>query len=161
MKQLLQITLLLCISFSTLAQSPSLLEKGYKLYEEENYTEALKVFEKAAAETPDNPEIYYLMGVCRSLTDDNYTALQNFALAIELDPSYAEAYYETGYAHFLMGKLEKALEAFDKAIELRPDYAEAYINRGSLKCMLEDAEGAKKDWDKAASLGAALPVSGC
>jgi tetratricopeptide (TPR) repeat protein len=161
MKNLNWIFIFMVLSGPLMSQDTSLLDTGYAHYENGDYDKALLVLEKAAIQSPDNPEVFYLMGVCQSLSEDNYSALKSFARAIELDPGYAEAYYETGYAHFLMGKLEKSLEAFDKAIQLRPNYAEAYVNRGSLKCMLEDPEGAKKDWDKAADLGAALPVREC
>ena len=101
------------------------------------------------------------MGVCRSISGDNYTALQEYEKALRIDPTYAEAFYEKGYALYLMGKLDQSLAAFDKAIELRPDYAEAYVNRGSLKCMSGDGAGAEEDWNRAAELGAALPVRDC
>ncbi len=161
MKVAFLISMMWLLSAIGYAQELSLLDSGYAYYEVAEYKKAIEVFEQAVIETPENPELYYLMGVCRSLSGDNYHAIRDYEKAIELSPDYAEAYYEKGYASYLMGELKKAMSAFDKAIELRPNYAEAYVNRGSLKCMDGDSEGAEKDWDKAAELGAALPVRDC
>ncbi len=161
MKRILLVSLLLSIASLAQAQKMSLLDSGYAFYDAGEYDKAIKIFERGIDATPDNAELYYLLGVCQSLNGDNYTAIQNYEKAIALAPDYAEVYYEKGYAHYLMGKLEQAMEAFDKAIALRPNYAEAYVNRGSLKCMQGDSTGAEADWEKAASLGAALPVRKC
>ncbi len=58
----------LFLTHLSLAQDPEeYLNAGYDKYLEEDYKGAILDFNKAAAYNPDNAEIYYLRGVCRSL----------------------------------------------------------------------------------------------
>lgn len=138
-----------------------LLDRGYDLYEDGQYDQAIRVFEKAALLDSSNAEIFYLMGVSRSLNGDNDGALKNYERALKLKPEYAEVYYEIGYSNFLQGNTEEALKGFNQAIAIREEYPEAYLNRGSVKCMMGDKEGAEKDWEVAKKYGMSLPQAGC
>lgn len=167
MKNTIQIIMLTIIaSFvgrQALAQDSfeQLMDEAYALYEMQSYEEAIAAFGKAAVVKPDEPEVYYLRGVCRSLLGEMEKALVDYDKALALDPEYAEVYFEKGYLYFMESELEKALENFNKAIDLNPEYGEAFQNRGTLKCMMEDKKGAKEDWEKAKSLGVDVPFNDC
>lgn len=139
----------------------SLLNIGHRNYELGDYTEAIKYLNKAAELDGQNPEIFYLLGVCKSQLQLNKEAIQDYDLALAIDPTYAEVYFEKGYSLFVTGKLEEAIEAFDQSIILKPDNSVAYVNRGSVKCILGDKEGAMADWKKAEELGAPIPEQDC
>ncbi len=139
----------------------SLIDIGHRNYELGEYKIAIDYFERALQQDSNNPEIYYLMGVCKSQIQLNKQAIIDYNKALELDFSFAEVHFEKGYSLFMLGKLEEAILAYDKAVSLRPENAVAYVNRGSVKCILGDKEGAMADWKKAEELGAPIPEQDC
>lgn len=154
--------LLLCTSIFCHAQTTrELIDIGHRNYELGEYAEAIEYLNKAADKDNKNPEIFYLLGVCKSQMQQNEEAIKDYNLALALDPSYAEVYFEKGYSLFALNQLDEAIEAFDKSIKLQPNNAVAYVNRGSVKCIKGDKEGAMKDWKKAEELGAPLPEQEC
>lgn len=157
------VLVLVCLSGKLIAQQQAkeLVDTGYENYQKGNYEEAVNYFLKAAEIDSEDPEIYYLAGVCKSQLMQNEAAIDFYEKALALDPDYAEVHYEKGYSYFLMNEYEKAIASFDKAVESKPDYAEAYVNRGSVKCITGDKEGALGDWKKAEALGATVPVQEC
>jgi len=151
-----------CFSLICQAQSTQeLIDIGHRNYELGEYQEAIDFLDKAADKDQKNPEIFYLLGVCKSQLQKNAEAIKDYDLALALDPSYAEVYFEKGYSLFALNMLDEAIEAFDKSIKLKPNNALAYVNRGSVKCIKGDKEGAMKDWKKAEELGAPLPDQEC
>jgi Flp pilus assembly protein TadD len=130
-----------------------LLDQGYDHYMNGAYDKAIKVFGQAEKLAPDNPEIYFLKGVCLHSINEVEQAVNSLNRAVSLKPDYKEAHQQLGYI-YLTGKApKKAIEAFNKAIAIDEEYAEAYVNRGTAKCMLDDKEGAQADWKKAKMLG--------
>ena len=147
------------VGFCQTAQS--LVDLGHKNYELGDYVEAIKYLNQAAELDKKDPEIFYLIGVCESQSQNNEAAIRNYDIALALDPTYAEVYFEKGYSLFVMGKLEEAIEQYDQSIKLKADNAVAFVNRGSLKCILGDKDGAMKDWQRAEELGASIPEQEC
>ncbi len=147
--------LFLTICIRMLLQNPVevLINSGYDKYMEANYSEAIEDFNKAAAMAPDNEEIYFLRGVCKSNLDEKAAAMVDYNKALKLKPDYAEVYYEKAYIYLQDQNAGEAIKALNRVIELRPDMAAAYVSRGTAKCMMEDIEGANKDWQKAKELG--------
>lgn len=154
--------LFMLLSISAIGQTADdLIDRGYEKYEKGDYKKAILEFDKAAKLAPDNPEIFYLRGVCKSQAGLNKDAVKDYDIALKIDPTYTEVHYEKGYALFLDNKGIEAIKSFDQAIKLRPGYAEAWFNRGSVKCILGDKEGALADWKKAEELGAVVPDQNC
>ena len=148
---------LLSIQITSFAQEDeSLLSIAHKNYELGDYKEAIKYLNKAVEQDPKSPEVFYLLGVCKSSIEQNEEAIIDFNIALSLDPSYAEVYFEKGYTLFVMGQLEEAILNYDKTIELQPKNAIAFVNRGSIKCIQGNKEGAMNDWMKAKELGAPI-----
>ncbi len=134
---------------------------GHRNYELGEFEEAIEYLNKAVELDDRNPEVFYLLGVCKSQLQRNKEAVRDYDLALALDKDYAEVYFEKGYSLFMLNEFKLAIEAFDKAIALKPDNAVAYVNRGSVKCISGDKEGAMADWKKAEALGAPIPEQDC
>jgi|UniRef100_UPI00404A6141 tetratricopeptide (TPR) repeat protein len=153
--------IMFCSIVSYGQSTQELIDIGHRNYELGEYQEAIDYLNKAADKDQKNPEIFYLLGVCKSQLQKNAEAIKDYDLALALDPTYAEVYFEKGYSLFALNMLDEAIEAFDKSIKLKPNNAVAYVNRGSVKCIKGDKEGAMKDWKKAEELGAPLPEQEC
>ncbi|MEM6362345.1 MAG: tetratricopeptide repeat protein [Bacteroidota bacterium] len=156
------LVILTLLPFPLKAQTAAeLVDIGYKNYELGDYKEAIEYFDEAAKLDSKNPEIFYLMGVCKSQSGRNTEAIIDYNIALKLDPDYAEVHYEKGYALFLLDQLDASIKSFDMAIALKENYSEAWFNRGSIKCIKGDVRGAKADWDRARELGAQIPEQEC
>lgn len=130
-----------------------ILEKGFERYENGDCDGAIIEYNKVLKQDSKNSEALYLRGVCKSLSEDNKSAIDDFTLAVKYNPTYAEAYFEMAYSYYILEEHNKALQFYNTAIDVDPDYAEAYMNRGSLKHNKNDMKGACEDWSKAESLG--------
>lgn len=152
--RILAILLLYLPNLAMYAQSTAdeKFNQGYSFYKSEKYEAAIEAYSEAIAINPKEEEYYYHRGVCRSLVDDNLTAIVDFTVALDLDPEFAEAYFERAYSYYLTGRDSLAITDYDKAISLYENYAQAYFNRGTVKYGVGDETGACADWKKARSL---------
>ncbi|MTI21101.1 tetratricopeptide repeat protein, partial [Fulvivirga sp. RKSG066] len=137
------------------------LDSGYVAYQQGFYEEAIDKFQQSIDIDNQNPETYYLKGVCQSQINLNLAAIKSYEKALSLDPEYAEVHFEKGYSYFSLNQFQNAIQAFDKAIDYRPNYAEAWFNRGSVKCIIGEKEAAMDDWARAKALGASIPNLDC
>ncbi|XOV93163.1 MAG: tetratricopeptide repeat protein [Bacteroidota bacterium] len=142
-------------SFTVLLQTPAeaLINSGYNKYLDDDYVGAIEDFTKASEIAPQNEEIYYLRGVCKSNINEKAAAMVDYNRALKLNPNYAEVYYEKAYIYLQDQNPVEAIKALDKVLELQPNMAAAYVSRGTAKCMMEDIDGANKDWRRAKELG--------
>lgn len=62
----------------------------------EQYAEAKSLLEKAIAVSPDNPELYDVLGILYQNQKDLENARINIAKAVELDPTYAKGNLDLG-----------------------------------------------------------------
>lgn len=109
---------------------------GTRYLDKKMYGEALKAFQEAVEIYPDNPNLYYYVGICagymshsaldfdaRGSRDKkvNYLKLSESALlqAIKIDDRYANALYALGVLYaFDLDDGEKAAECLEKFIEI-------------------------------------------
>ncbi len=115
--------LALAVTLSSCNQSPEargakFLDAGKKLLLKHDPARALLQFKNAAKATPDNPEVYYQLGMAFSMTRDHTTAVMAFRKALELNPNYLMA--QLRIAQLMAGTNDKDLlkEATDKLREL-------------------------------------------
>lgn len=128
-------------------------ELGYNKYESDDYQGAIEAYSKAIDLSPDNPELYYHRGLCKSLLDMNEEAIKDFDVAISKDPGYAEVWFERAYSKYLLDMNDESIADYDQAIVLDPAYGNAYFNRGTVKFELGLSDQACTDWKKALELG--------
>lgn len=87
-------------------------------------------FEKLAKQYPNNPDIYYNLGILyyqKGLID---VSTKNYLKVLELNPKYKNAYNNLGMNLNKLRKFGEAIEIFKKGIALFPDYANLYYNIG-------------------------------
>jgi tetratricopeptide (TPR) repeat protein len=141
---------------------------GTKLLEEENYEEALEVFEKML-NLGENPEIYYNIGYIKTVKGQYAEAIEAFRKATKLDRYFAKAYEAMGRAYKALGKSEEATASLKKAAEIymgsekeekaegllneileeNPDTINVYNTLGVLHRKKGDYQAALKQYEKA------------
>lgn len=90
----------------------SLLEKGKKLLEEKKIDDALKIFEEALIQTPNDPLIYYYSGIAYHLKRQPQQALAKLSKALEISPGMPEAILRIGIIFEELRRFDKAIEAY-------------------------------------------------
>lgn len=127
---------LLFISVTLFAQEESSFSIAKKLYLEENYSEAIKYFNKAAGEDPGNAQIPYLTGRVYLDMSNYKQAAAHLEKAIAMDTSRNNWIYELGLIYYAIPDYQKSLHyiqlAGEKGYRKTTDYLEnlanAYVN---------------------------------
>lgn len=100
-----------------------------------DYTDAVKWFSQFAAEKPDDPHGWYLLGRALYNEDRFDDAINKFQHALKLRSDYIEAENNLGLAWQGLNDLQRAKEAFKAAIDWQqghPKDAQPYLNLGTL-----------------------------
>jgi tetratricopeptide (TPR) repeat protein len=85
----------------------SLYEQGRLLVESEQYADARKIFERLAAQEPDDPDVLNLLAFTQRKTGDLDAALANYRRALDRRPKFPEAREYLGEA-YLQAALREA-----------------------------------------------------
>ena len=135
------------------ADAKTHLMKGYRLYRQKNYKEALAELNKAVEIDPRNAEAYYWRGRTLVNLERLDQGMEDFKAAVNFKPDYAEAYDNLGYLASRRGRLDEGIAYLTKSIELKPENAWALHYRSRLFFSKGDVASAMRDAEKACSLG--------
>jgi tetratricopeptide (TPR) repeat protein len=127
--------------------------KGYRLYRQKSYKEALAELDKAIEIDPRNAEAFYWRG--RTLVNLGRVdqGVDDFKAAVKFKPDYAEAYDNLGWLASKQGQVDEGIAYLTKSIEFKPENAWAFYNRSRLLFSKGDVASAMRDAEKACGLG--------
>lgn len=133
MRKPIILSLLVFLGFIAGAQQQlPTIELANKQYDEENYTEALRLFEKAQAESPQDARVPYLMAHVYADMNDFKNAAAYFEKAIALDSSRNNWIYECGLSYYAIPDYAKSLQFIELAgargYKRTADYVENLAN---------------------------------
>jgi tetratricopeptide (TPR) repeat protein len=128
------------------------MEEGLRLYREGNCEAALKLFDRAIRESPQDPFAQNATGVAYVCLKQYSLAIPRFDMAIRLRPSFAEAYMNRGAAYSTEGQYDLAVENFDWAVEAEPWNPVFFTRRGQANFQLRKYEEALKDFNRGIEL---------
>jgi tetratricopeptide (TPR) repeat protein len=63
-------------------------ERGYRLYRNRSFREALTAFTEVAQAEPDRADVHYLMGYCHLMLKEFQQSLDAFERSFEKDPAF-------------------------------------------------------------------------
>ena len=112
------------------AAVPSHLKAGRRHLVNKEYGAALREYNEAIENSPENAEAYFRRGSVLQAMGDLTHALEDFDRAIEHDSRLASAYLQRGKIHTEKGELDRALADFGQLMTYRPNDAEAHLHRG-------------------------------
>jgi tetratricopeptide (TPR) repeat protein len=101
--------------------------EGIQFFQQKNFKQARDALEKAVELDPTNPEYLTSLGMCYSISSDDYeanyqAAIKAFKKAAELNPTDPRNFYYVGIIYTTLGKKDVAIKAFKKALELDPSH---------------------------------------
>ncbi|XP_037072558.1 stress-induced-phosphoprotein 1-like [Pollicipes pollicipes] len=109
-------------------------QRGDKLLNKRNYTEAIKAYTEAIKWNPDNPETYGSRAECYIKLKNFDRGLEDCNTGVKLDPSFSKGHLQKGMLLKEQRQFDKAMESFRKAIELDESNQEA--TNGYRECMV-------------------------
>lgn len=114
---------------------------------------AVDYLENAANIQPENPLVYYNIGLYYQGVDSLNKAIKAYNQAIQVDPNYKYAHYNLGYIHYEYLRVnEQALKHFDDAVKCDPKYYQAIYMRGLCYEAMGDEKRAKAEYTHALSI---------
>ncbi len=130
-----------------------MLQRAFSDVDEERYQSAADLLERILLLDPENPAIFYNLGVVYTFLKRDDEALESYEAALRLNPNYVQAWYNMGQICLIKNRdFSRALHCFDRALALRPDYVGAHHQRGVVWELLGDPQKAVECWEKTLDL---------
>lgn len=133
-------------SYGLSASAYSIIKKGNKKFNEQNWGEAASHYSQAQIKKPDSAEIYFNLGDALYKEGKFKEARQLFEKALELDEGKLRPnlFYNMGNSDFRLGQFEKALQSYESALELIPEDEDTQFNHELVKKLLEQMKQQQK-----------------
>ena len=131
---------LTCVLFASIASGQAL-DQGKRAFDNGNFAEAARLFEKAHQSSRDC-EILFFLGMARYRLRQSDAALIAFQSAIQCNPKLLPAHVALAEAYYERSNHGEALAAFDNALGLDPDNVPALRGAASIHLELEHAAAA-------------------
>ena len=96
----------------------SLLDQGIQNFENENFTKAIKLFEKILKSDSGNPEAIINKASCLAEIGKYDEAIKQLEIFLKKNPDDFVALYNKGTTLYDMDRHEEALDTFDTALKL-------------------------------------------
>ncbi len=151
MRRVLIFILVACMSTSVLADYRKLNKKGNEAYSKRDIEQALKYYQEAEIEKPQEPVLEYNIGTALFEQAKYEDAVKRYSKALHTDdPAFqADAYYNLGSSFFRNERYAEAINAYQKCLELKPDDVDAKYNlelsRKKLKEQAQQQQSQKQD----------------
>lgn len=108
------------------AESEQWFAQGLQLYEQGQYNEAVKTFDKAIAADPSNYKVYTAKGITLAFQGNYPAGIALIEKTLELKPDYVPAFYDMAMAYKLQNKYDESLIWFKKTIQGDPSNTWSY-----------------------------------
>jgi len=106
--------------------------KGFDLYKEARYKDALVSFERAIVLDPYSTRSWYGKGLASAATNDKEGAIQALDRATELSPKDEQSWLKKGEVYLSMSRNDLAIGAYKRALLINPNNLEAQRNLETL-----------------------------
>ncbi|MEK6566251.1 MAG: tetratricopeptide repeat protein, partial [Bacteroidota bacterium] len=130
--------------------------------------EAIKTYQLAAKNDPNNKQVHYLLGVLYRTDGDFNKSISEFELAQKIDPNFVDAIFDLGATYYNWGvdiikaandkgedteefkdKFKKALPYMEKVSEMKKDDPSVWETLGTMYARLGQSDKAKSAFEKA------------
>jgi tetratricopeptide (TPR) repeat protein len=95
---------------------------------QQNFSEAIKYYQKAIKVQPNYLKAYHCLGNLYRKTEDYDRAIECYQKMIQCDRENAEAHYDLGLVYQERGFFARAIYNYEQAIRYKPDYGDAHLN---------------------------------
>jgi len=129
----------------------SKLEEAKKIYNTDNFSDAIPMFDEFLNENPNHAEALFYRAICYRKTEKLDESITDFTAVINKLPDQANIYSERGISYYRLKDYEAAVIDLNKAVELEPENPFRYSSRAYIRAYI-DIDGAIADYEKAIEL---------
>lgn len=126
-----------------------LYNQANNLVTEENYLEAIALYEEVLDTLPNAAPVWLNRGFALSQLKRFQEQLNSCQKAVEIDPEFVEAHNCIGLAWHNLDQQEKAIAAFNQVVDIEPDFFQAWNNKGEALMDVERPREALESFDTA------------
>ena len=105
------------------SNAPELILEADSLCRAGNYDKSIEMYNKYLLENEPDPDVYFYLGLCFLIRNQDADAILYFNKALELDPQNAYTYFKIAQAQCKGKDFNSAEANFNKALELDPKNA--------------------------------------
>jgi import receptor subunit TOM70 len=140
-------------------RSNALIKRGALKMQQGMKEESLEDFNEAAAQDPENSDIYHHRGQYHILLENVEEAVKDFEKSVALSPNFPVAHVQKCYTDFRMAAMtssmlivESAMKTFEKTVERFPNCTEGYALYGQSLTDMKEFEKADENFKRALEL---------
>ena len=127
-------------TFTKSSQQPKLAEElcrqGYSFSINGDDQQALKLFQEAIEQDPQNVMAWNGLGSCQVGLNRPDAAIESYKQAIKINPDDAAMHYILGNYYAKLGRQLEAIESYQQVIRINPDFESAYFKLGLIYAQL-------------------------
>ncbi|TFH00262.1 MAG: tetratricopeptide repeat protein [Calditrichales bacterium] len=121
---------------NAIREDPNFWEASFNLgiayFNDRDYTQALKQFDRIIAALPDFEKPYYGRAMIHFRNNDLVKAKNDFLQVIQFNPNDYKPYFYLGRISIQLEQYDDANKNLKKAAELNPDYSKIHIELGNI-----------------------------
>ena len=102
-----------------------MMAKADYLWDTEQFSEAVKVYQEIIERHPSHTDAYYNLGLVYMEVEEWQKAYDHFNLTVQMNPLYFKAFFYRGVASEQLGNVELALKDYDQAMRMAPNFEKA------------------------------------
>jgi Flp pilus assembly protein TadD len=121
-------------------------EKKPQSSHQERVAEAIKTYEEASRQRPDDARVLSKLGRAYLIARRHSEAVTVLRKAVILEPDLASAHADLGTAYGFRAQWQPAIESFKEAIRLSPNMTDAHSRLGTTYLAVGDVEGALREY---------------
>lgn len=152
MKKLLIMWLMLVSAYGFAQTAEDFYDQGKSDFDDKNYTDAVRLFDKSLDENPDFLPALFHRGISNYHLNNFDNAIGDFSRVIDLDPTMAEAYYYRAMSKEAKGQKDGAYIDYESATILDDKNTDYFLRKAQLAQKQEDKVGAVVAFSKAANI---------
>jgi len=147
--------LALAATASASEQSEILYSRGLVALQDEDYAEALSLFDRAVQADPDDASALFYRGVTRGRMKDYGGAIADLGAALRRNPDLSEAWLEIGVAYVQSARYQEAIPWLQRAQGVEEFDGQASLFLGIAQLRLSRLPEARQSFERAAAAGEA------
>ncbi|MEM6630001.1 MAG: tetratricopeptide repeat protein [Bacteroidota bacterium] len=121
--------------------------EGVKNYYKEDYSSAVRSFNKAVDLNPTNRDVYVFRADAFYQLDQYELALHDYEAALQVQGESAEIYYRRGMTFERLGLYREAVRDYDFALEQEPNFVKAQRRKSRIRKRQNDpTSSGSDDW---------------
>jgi tetratricopeptide (TPR) repeat protein len=132
-------------------------DSGIALTEENRPNEAVPLFRRALSMEPENPLLWFNLGIAQQHTGDYEEAIDSFYRAVIIDDDFADAWVSMGLIYYELKEYELAEESYLAALARNGNDPKIWNNLGVLYFNGGNLEEARLNFEEAVSLSPLYP----